>query len=88
MHTVHYDIRDFKWVEKDNTFYGDGWDLFPAEEPYLTGAFPNGKKQFVIKNYQSGNFRKFTFSKDIYNEYGAVRMFTSEDGYMCAITME
>ena len=87
MNTIHYDIRDFKWVKEDNTFYGDGWDLYPAEEPYI-GSFPNGKKQFVIKNYKTGNFQRFTFEREYIDPFGTEWIFVSEDGYRCQINID
>ena len=86
MNTVHYDIRDFKWVGLNNTFYGDAWDLYDAEGDYRS-AFPNEKKQFVIKNYQTGNFRRFTFLKEIEDPFGKDWVFISEDGIQCQINI-
>jgi len=87
MNIVHYDIRDFKWVKASNTFYGDGWDLFDAEG-YYKQAFPNKKKQFIIKNYKTGNFRRFTFQKQETDPFGTYRVFISEDGYRCFINLD
>lgn len=84
MNTVHYDIRDFLWVKDSNTFHGDGWDLYDAEGDYRS-AFPNEKSQFVIKNYKTGNFRRFRFQKELIDSYGTYWMFESEDGYKCTI---
>lgn len=88
MNTVHYDISDFKWVKEDNTFYGDGWDLYPSEEPYYRVAFPNQRKQFVIKNYQTGNFQRFTFVKETTDIFGETWLFESEDGIRCQINVD
>jgi len=88
MITVHYDIRDFKWVKEDNTFYGDGWDLFPAEEPYYQDAFLNGKKQFVIKNYKTKGFRRFIFQSETTDPFGTYYVYTSEDGIRCVINLD
>lgn len=88
MQTVHYDIRDFKWVKEENTFYGDGWDLYPSEEPYYIEAFPNGKKQFVIKNYKTDGFRRFTFKEEATDPFGTYYVFTSEDDeFRCVINL-
>lgn len=87
MNTVHYDIRDFKWVKEENTFYGDGFDLYDADANYRQ-AFPNGRKQFVIKNYKTGNFQRFTYVKDIYDAKGTYWVFTSEDDYKCIIYID
>ena len=83
---VHYDIRDFKWEWEENIFYGDGWDLWDAEGDYKS-ALPNGREQFIIKNYQTGNFRRFRFQKEVVDPFGAYRVFTSEDGYVCIIQL-
>jgi hypothetical protein len=87
MNTVHYDISDFKWVKEDNTFYGDGWDLYAAEPNYFD-VFPSKRKQFIIKNYQTGNFRKFTFVKEVTGVFGETWLFESEDGIKCQIDMD
>ena len=87
MTTIHYDIRDFRWVKDENTFYGDGWDLYDAEG-YHRSVFPNQKEQFVIKNYQTGNFRRFIFSHDISDPFGNEWVFKSEDSYKCIINIE
>tara|TARA_R110000868_G_scaffold34853_1_gene125455 strand:- start:70 stop:351 length:282 start_codon:yes stop_codon:yes gene_type:complete len=84
MSIVHYDIRDFLWVKDNNQFYADGWDLYDAEGDYRS-AFPNQKEQFVIKNYQTENFRRFTFQKEVTDPFGTYWMFESEDGYKCMI---
>lgn len=95
MNTVHYDIRDFLWVKDSNTFYGDGWDLYPSEEPYYLGefpnecsTFPNGRKRFIIKNYKTENFRRFTFQKEETDPFGTYRVFESEDGIRCIINFD
>jgi len=87
MNIVHYDIRDFKWVKEDNTFYGDGWDLYDAEG-YYRQPFPNQRKQFVIKNYKTGNFRRFVFQKQETDPFGTYRVFISEDRYRCFINLD
>ncbi len=88
MNTVHYDIRDFLWVESDKTFYGDGWDLFDAEGTHKQ-ALPNGKQPFVIKNYKTGNFCRFTFQSETIDAFGTYYVFTSEDDeYRCIINLD
>jgi hypothetical protein len=87
MNTVHYDIHDFKWVKETNTFYGDGWDLYDAEG-YYRQPFPNQRKQFIIKNYQTGNFRRFRFSHEISDPFGNEWVFESEDGIKCQIGID
>ena len=87
MNTVHYDIRDFLWVKDSNTFYGDGYDLYDAEGDYRS-TFPNGREQFVIKNYQTGNFRRFRFQEKVVDFFGTFYIFTSEDGFKCHINLD
>ena len=86
MNTVHYDIRDFLWIKDANTFHGDGWDLWDAEGDYKF-AFPNGREQFVIKNYQTGNFRRFTFQEEVTDQDGTYYTYISEDGMKCIIDL-
>lgn len=87
MNTVHYDIRDFKWSAENKTFYGDGFDLYDADGSYKQ-SFPNGKKQFVIKNYQTDDFRRFRFEKETTDPFGTYLVFTSEDGIRCVINLD
>lgn len=87
MMTIYYDIRDFKWVEEEATFYGDGEDLYDAEGDYKQ-VFPSGKGQFVIKNYKTQNFRRFRFDKRVEDPFGVYYVFTSEEGFRCIINFE
>lgn len=87
MNTVHYDIRDFKWVAENKTFYGDGWDLYDAVGDYKQ-PFPNGKKQFVIKNYKTNGFRRFVFQSETTDPFGTYYIYTSEDGIRCIINLD
>ena len=87
MNTIHYDIRDFKWVKDGNIFYGDGFDLYDAEGDYRQ-PFPNSRRQFVIKNYKTGNFRRFTFQFETTDPFGTYYTYTSEDEYRCIINLD
>jgi hypothetical protein len=80
MPTMYYDIYDFRWDAHEKTFYADGFDLYDAEG-FCMEAFPSGKKQFVIKNYKTGEFRRFTFDKDL-DDY---TQFVSEDDIKCKV---
>lgn len=80
MPTMYYDIHDFRWNAQEKTFYADGFDLYDAEGSSMN-AFPSGKKQFVIKNYKTREFRRFTFDK----ETGEYFQFLSEDVIKCMI---
>lgn len=85
--TPHYDIRDFKWVKKENTFYGDGWDLYDAKAEHLK-SFPKDGSQFVMINYKTGNFRRFRFQKQISDPFGNDLVFVSEDGFICQVNID
>ena len=87
MNTVHYDIRDFKWVKEENTFYADGFDLYDANGDYRH-PYPNGRRQFVIKNYKTDGFRRFIFKEEATDPFGAYRVYTSEDGIRCVINLD
>lgn len=87
MPTVYYDIRDFTWIKDTNTFFGDGYDLYNAEGDYRS-TFPNGRDQFVIKNYKTENFRRFAFQKEKTDPFGTYRVFESEDGIRCIINLD
>jgi len=88
-----YDINQFMWVKEINTFVADAWDLVAWMEDGLTHpeAFPNMKRQFYIKNYKTGNQRRFRFVKEYIdspdNEPWSETywQFKSEDGIICSI---
>jgi hypothetical protein len=93
-----YDIKQFIWSSEKNTFYADA-PYLTCELPdgkYHPEAFPNGKSQFTIKNYLTGNFRRFRFVSQYleYYDYGEneqfdslVWVFESEDNIKCEITV-
>ena len=87
--TPHYDIRDFKWVKRENTFYGDAFDLYEAETEHPK-TFPKDGSQFVIKNYKTGNFRRFRFWYSTTDSTGMhYAYFTSEeDEHKCIINLD
>ena len=95
-----YDIRQFVWNKELNTFFADGWNLcaFLPDNSMHPEAFPNGKKQFYIKNYKTGNSRRFRFTGvaenahliemgngDVIQLEETVWKFKSEDGILCEI---
>jgi hypothetical protein len=91
-----YDIRQFRWVKELNTFFATAWDLvaWMSDGSVHPEAFPNMKRQFYIKNYSTGNERRFRFVKEFevsYNYYGkfnhieTIWQFESEDGILCDI---
>lgn len=83
MVAVTYDIRHFHWMEEINTFSGNAYELFDSEG-YYYDSFPNRRKQFIIKNYKTGNFRRFRHYKDIYGW----SVYSSEDGFYCYINTQ
>jgi hypothetical protein len=78
-----YDIKQFHWKKDTNTFYADAWDLVAhmSDGSIHPEAFPNMKKQFVIHNYKTNEFRRFRFVKDEKLNW----LFESEDGIKCYI---
>jgi hypothetical protein len=91
-----YDIRQFRWVKELNTFFATAWDLVAwiNDGSVHPQAFPNGKKQFYIKNYSTGNERRFRFVKEFevicnpYNSFSyteTIWQFESEDGILCDV---
>jgi hypothetical protein len=91
-----YDIKQFRWSKLLNTFFADAWDLVAWMEDGITHpeAFPNMKRQFYIKNYRTGNERRFRFVKEFatmcspYNAFTyseTIWQFQSEDGILCNI---
>lgn len=81
--TFIYDIREFWWEKRNNTFYADGWDLYPVGDFMGIESFPNARQQFYIHNFKTGGFRRFTFLREVYD--GTEWLFTSEDGILCQI---
>ena len=88
-----YDIKQFRWSKLLNTFFADAWDLvaWMGDGSTHPEAFPNMKRQFYIKNYQTGNERRFRFVKEFQNVHQTeswsetIWQFQSEDGILCNI---
>ena len=88
-----YDIQQFSWSKLVNTFFADAWDLVAWMQDGHTHpeAFPNMKRQFYIKNYRTGNERRFRFVKEFENVHPTeqwsetIWQFQSEDGILCNI---
>lgn len=80
---ITYDIRQFSWVKKNATFYGEAPHLvgFLPDDTAHPEAFPSGKKQFIIKNYDTGGFRRFR----LVEETDLMYFFESDDGIKCNI---
>lgn len=98
-----YDIAQFKYRKEDNTLYGEAPHLVThlPDGSMHHEAFPNGKKEFYIKNYKTNNERRFRFLteeldyQELYDEegnlYGALFdpittwVFESEDSIKCKV---
>jgi hypothetical protein len=74
----YYDINEFTWSKEKNTFYQEAWNLFADDYQH---AFPSGRGQFFIKNYETGGFRRFR----LIGETDIDLIFESEDGIRCNI---
>lgn len=92
---IIYDINLFDWRKADNSFYANEEQLYEFTRTYLY-PFPNGRKQFFIKNFKTGEFRRFRFvtefrrcewyfdeNDDRANEI--LLEFVSEDGILCRV---
>jgi hypothetical protein len=89
-----YDIRQFRWVKDMNTFFASAWNLvaWMSDGSIHQEAFPNMKRQFYIKNYRTGNERRFRFVKEFkvacygkFNYIETIWQFESEDGILCDV---
>jgi hypothetical protein len=61
-----YDIQQFSYNKETNTLSADVLDLYTSNQDgsMHPNPFPNGKQQFIIKNYETGNHRRFRFVKE------------------------
>jgi glutathionylspermidine synthase len=61
-----YDIKQFTYNKQTNTLSADAVQLYTSNQDgsIHQNPFPNGKQQFNIKNYQTGNHRRFRFVKE------------------------
>lgn len=94
MENYTYDIRDFYWSKERNLFSASAWQLFSTTNPDLQEPFPSQKEQFIIKNNETGGFRRFRFQKEVRYEleveHGCCAelieyFFESEDEIKCII---
>jgi len=79
-----YDIRHFTWVKEENTFFASEEDLYDIQNQY---PYPNGRKQFFIKNKKTKNQKRFRFVKDSELYQNLYYEFESEEGYKCVIKL-
>ena len=89
-----YDIHSFYWSKERNTLSASAWQLFSINHPDLQEPFPSQKEQFIIKNNETGGFRRFRFQKEVRYEleveHGCCAelieyFFESEDEIKCII---
>ena len=61
-----YDIKQFTYNKQTNTLSADAVQLYThnRDNSLHPTPFPNGKQQFTIKNYETGNHRRFRFVKE------------------------
>jgi hypothetical protein len=81
-----YDIQHFTWVKEENTFFANEETLYDIQA-YYRYPFPNGQKQFFIRNKRSKNQRRFRFVKDLCSPDNLYYEFESEEGYKCVIKL-
>lgn len=73
-----YNIKLFQWCSEINALVTDAIYLWCNGYSY---PFPNGKKQFYIKNHTTGGFRRFRYKSENGNDI----FFVSEDDIICQI---
>ena len=84
--TITYDVKQFHWNGTTRTFHGEAPHLVGLlpDGHFHNNAFPSGKKQFVIKNFETDGFRRFRFMEELNGFY----LFMSEDGIRCVICVD
>ena len=66
-----YDIKQFTYNKETNTLSAEALNLYTSNQDgsIHPNPFPNGKQQFIIKNHQTGNHRRFRFVKEDTEKY-------------------
>lgn len=63
---IEYDINSFEWSQQANTFYGDAGYIHAIGQAHSSAEpFPSGKRQFNIRNQETGGFRRFRFVREM-----------------------
>ena len=63
---IDYDINSFEWNQRENTFYADVDNVYAIGEVFSSAEpFPSGKRQFNIRNQETGGFRRFSFVREM-----------------------
>lgn len=68
MKDIYYDIKMFEWDKTNRLFTQFAHNLHSPLFPYY---FPNGRKQFYIKNYKTNGFRRFRYVSEKTDETSA-----------------
>lgn len=80
MKTPEYDIKSFDYNKEEKLFSERASSLFTinmnSKIPFL-----NERRKFIIRNQDTGDFRRFTFMFEKAGFY----LFQSEDGFFCKI---
>jgi len=75
---VYYSTNSFKYVKEEKTFYGVIDNIYPIEEGSQI-PLPTEKNQFYLKNPKTGEFRRFSFQKELQDNSDLYYIFKSED---------
>jgi hypothetical protein len=101
-----YDIQQFKYDKETNTLFAPAHTVYAEMEDgnIHKEPFPNGRKEFYIKNYETNNERRFRFVEEerdyqeLYDQEGNIYgvafdpiktwVFESEDGIKCKVRVD
>jgi hypothetical protein len=80
MKDVYYDVSDFKWDKESRTFSSSFKNLIRKDYFGLPiiGDFQMSKRQFYIRNYETGNQMRFRFIGEYNLTFGFYK-FSSEE---------
>lgn len=77
MKNTYYSTNSFRYVKEEKTFYGVIDAIYPIEGSQI--PLPTYKKQFYLKNPKTGEFRRFSFQKELQDENAVYYIFKSQD---------
>jgi hypothetical protein len=83
---VYYSTNSFRYVKEEKTFYGVIDDIYPVEGSQI--PFPTEKKQFYLKNPKTGEFRRFSFQKELQDNSTLYYVFKSDDDLYVSVLVE
>ena len=78
MKDIYYSTDSFRYIKEEKTFYGVIDGIYPIEEGSQI-PFPTNKKQFYLKNPKTGEFRRFSFQKELQDSSTLYYVFKNED---------